>query len=160
MTAALRRQVRARFRFACGYCGVTEASVGAELTIDHYQPRSAQGMDDLENLIYACPACNQFKGDVWNDHGEQRILHPLHDSVGTHVVQREDGTLQALSERGQYHIETLHLNRPELIANRLAHRERAQERATIDALEQSLREAETRLDELERLLFGTSARQE
>jgi hypothetical protein len=65
-----------------------------------------------------------------------------------------------LSERGQYHIETLHLNRPELIANRLAHRERAQERATIDALEQSLREAETRLDELERLLFGTSARQE
>nr|WP_309687635.1 HNH endonuclease signature motif containing protein [Armatimonas sp.] len=64
MTAALRRQVRVRFRFACAYCGVTEASVGAQLTIDHYQPRSAQGTDDLENLVYACPACNQFKGEV------------------------------------------------------------------------------------------------
>ena len=153
MTVALRRQVRALYRFACGYCGVSEASVGSELTIDHYQPRSAQGNDALENLVYACPACNQFKAETWSPLPQLRVLHPHQDTLSQHLVEREDNTLQALTERGQFHIDTLHLNRPGLVANRRARRERAQERAVIEELEAALDEAEVRLRELESLLF-------
>ena len=49
----------------CGYCGVEEAEVGAELTVDHFQPRAQNGTDNAANLVYCCNACNQFKGDYW-----------------------------------------------------------------------------------------------
>jgi hypothetical protein len=29
------QMVRARYAFCCGYCGVSEADVGGELTVDH-----------------------------------------------------------------------------------------------------------------------------
>lgn len=153
MTPEVRRQVRARFGFACGYCGVNEASAGAELTVDHFRPLSRGGTDDLENLVYACPACNQFKGDYWFAEGDSALLHPLTSDFSEHSVERNDVTLAARSLRGLRHIEVLHLNRPELIAYRLAVRARTEERRLIDALEQALSEAETRLEALERQLF-------
>lgn len=59
--------IRQRYRYTCGYCGVTEVDAGGELTIDHYRPRSAGGDDDEANLVYACVRCNQYKGDFWPD---------------------------------------------------------------------------------------------
>jgi hypothetical protein len=56
--------VRERFRYACGYCGVTEITVGGGLTLDHYRPQAAGGDDSLDNLVYACIRCNQYKGDI------------------------------------------------------------------------------------------------
>jgi 5-methylcytosine-specific restriction endonuclease McrA len=41
----------------CIYCGV-EAD-----TVDHMIPKSRGGTDDVDNLIPACRACNQEKGD-------------------------------------------------------------------------------------------------
>ncbi|WP_436621099.1 HNH endonuclease [Sorangium sp. So ce136] len=37
--------------------------MGGELEIDHFHPLAAGGSDDVENLVYACTACNRFKGD-------------------------------------------------------------------------------------------------
>jgi DNA-directed RNA polymerase subunit RPC12/RpoP len=54
--------VRERYAFCCGYCGVCEADVGGELTVDHFCPVSAGGDDSDENLVYACVRCNQYKG--------------------------------------------------------------------------------------------------
>ncbi len=51
---AVRRTVRQRAHFACEYCGLREADVSGELTIDHFQPTSKGGSDALENLIYCC----------------------------------------------------------------------------------------------------------
>ena len=84
--------VRERYAFCCGYCGVSEADVGGELTVDHFCPASAGGDDSDENLVYACVRCNQYKGalrpeatDVTN---ERRLLHPLRDDLAAHI--RED----------------------------------------------------------------------
>jgi 5-methylcytosine-specific restriction endonuclease McrA len=33
------------------------------LEIDHFHPVAAGGSDDDENLVYACTACNRFKGE-------------------------------------------------------------------------------------------------
>jgi 5-methylcytosine-specific restriction endonuclease McrA len=65
LTALIREQVRQRAQCACEFCGVTEIDVGGMLTIDHFRPRTKVGSDTLENLIYACIACNQYKQDYW-----------------------------------------------------------------------------------------------
>lgn len=119
--------VRRRYQYACGYCGVTEAAAGGELTIDHYRPRAAGGGDDDDNLIYACVKCNQYKGEFW-PHAEdmaqdRRVLHPWLDDLRTHLSEDEQtGHLQALTETGRFHIALLRLNRPQLVAHRLARR--------------------------------------
>ena len=53
--------IRQRYAYACGYCGVSETSAGGILTIDHFRPLAAGGDDDLDNLVYACTRCNQYK---------------------------------------------------------------------------------------------------
>lgn len=70
----VRQQVRHRAGFACEFCGVTETDTGSELTIDHYQPRARGGDDSLENLIYCCSRCNQYKADYWPSGGEDPWL--------------------------------------------------------------------------------------
>ncbi len=66
ITAHLRRTVRALYAFACGYCGVAETEVGSSLTIYPYQPEDAGGSDEIDNLVYACHACNLHKSAAWN----------------------------------------------------------------------------------------------
>ena len=56
-----RDALRHRFEFRCGYCGVTERDVGAELTVDHFQPRSRGGLHEADNWVYCCHPCNEFK---------------------------------------------------------------------------------------------------
>jgi len=52
-------QVRKRDGATCRYCG-GHAPDGQP---DHILPLSRGGTDDLENLAWACPGCNQSKGD-------------------------------------------------------------------------------------------------
>lgn len=62
MRPALVQAVRQQFGFRCGYCDVTEVEAGATLTVDHYHPRKRGGVDDFDNLVYCCHACNEHKG--------------------------------------------------------------------------------------------------
>lgn len=126
---------RRRFRGRCGYCGVHETDAGNELEIDHFQPRAAGGGDELDNLVYCCPACNRLKGDWWPQPGtataSRRILHPLRDDLTHHLYEAGDGRLIALTEAGAFHLERLRLNRPPLLALR-------QRRWSLARLHQSL----------------------
>jgi len=76
--------VRERYAFCCGYCGVSEADVGGELTVDHFRPVSAGGDHSDENLVYACVRYNQYKGallpEATDVAQERRLLHPLRDT--------------------------------------------------------------------------------
>lgn len=159
--------VRQRYDYACGYCGVTETTVGSELTIDHFQPRTADGGEDENNLVYACVKYNQYKGDFWPDDEDlalgRRVLHPMFDDLTAHVSENEQtGHVDALSETGRFHIALLRLNRPQLIEHRLLHRiqtlfrekqlllERQNEelRKTIEAQERYIAMLEAQLKEL------------
>lgn len=114
--------------YRCGYCGVQEENVGSELEIDHFQPRSAGGGDEFENLVYCCTACNRHKGWLWvvDPATPTRLLHPLRDDLALHLREEEDGQLTALTATGAFHIARLQLNRPPRVAARRRFRSEAQ----------------------------------
>src|SRR5262249_55819993 len=74
-----------------------------------------------------------------------RILHPLKDDLAVHMVEQQDGTLQALTETGAFHIETLHLNRRQLVAYRCERRHLEAARQTQSLLLERLQELEEQL---------------
>lgn len=115
----VREHVRVLYDYRCGYCGVRESDAGARLTLDHYCPRSLGGMDEIDNLVYCCHGCNEYKGDYWHEEESQRLLHPLREDMTAHLAPSEAGRVQGLTARGSVQIERLRLNRPQLIAYRL-----------------------------------------
>ncbi len=161
MRVGIRNALRAQYRYRCGYCGVEETEVGAELTVDHFQPRSQGGSDELDNLVYCCNACNQFKGDYWQPESAERILHPLRDSLAEHISELKNGRLHALTETGKFHIHHLHLNRSALIANRkckrLDRQTQAEQQASLRMIEQLTREIEALQEQMRRTAKRDSA---
>jgi len=132
-----RAAVRQRYGKHCGYRSVHEAEAGSELEVDHFQPRSAGGLDDLGNLVYCCPTCNRLKGNFWSPADplttQRRFLHPGRDDVAKHLREEPDGRLTALTDTGAYHLQRLRLNRPPLLALRQGRREVAHLRESLIA---------------------------
>jgi hypothetical protein len=131
VSSNIRQEVRERANFVCEYCGVSEADTGDELTLDHYQPQSKGGSDELVNLIYCCNRCNLYKSDYWPEEDAPQLWHPRRESFAAHFLLNADGFLSALTDTGRFTVSRLHLNRPLLVAyrrNRLQREELAQER--------------------------------
>jgi HNH endonuclease len=157
VSAETRAAVRAAFGRRCGYCGVSETSAGGGLEIDHFHPVAAGGSDELDNLVYACTACNRFKGDYAPapDAPESlRLLRPQCDDLGAHVAETAQGRLLGVTPRGWFHIQRLHLNRSQLIEmRRLLHIQETQR----DDLTRA-QAAEARLKQENSALQGENAR--
>jgi hypothetical protein len=158
--AARRRQVRQRAGFACEYCGVTETDAGGELTIDHFQPRSAGGSDDIENLLYCCHRCNEYKAEYWPAEPEDLSLwNPRQEPMAHHLLLLADGTVLPTNAAGAFTEKRLRLNRPALVALRLRRlsdteeqRVLAQYQSILTSLEQLLRQHEALIREHAELL--------
>lgn len=151
--AERRAAVRHAYAQQCGYCGVHESEAGTELEIDHFQPRSAGGSDDIDNLVYCCTTCNRLKGDFWPDASAhlptRRLLHPKRDDLAQHFREDAHHLIVALTETGTFHLDRLHLNRPPLVALRRTRADVAhlrQELATARLEQASLREQMARLE--------------
>ncbi len=140
MTTREQDELRARFGFRCGYCGVSEVFAGALLHCDHFHPTSRGGQDNASNWIYCCVACNGFKGAYWpRDQSDFSPLHPLRDDFSLHI-REENGTLLGFSPRGHFHIELLHLNRAPLVRHR-------QKLADDREVDERIRELERQVEE-------------
>lgn len=155
MNRAKRRALAARFGFACGYCGTSETDAGASHTVDHFQPSSRGGSDDETNWVYACFACNGFKGDYYPQSADDLfLLKPFRDDFSLHLREATNGELEPLSLRGRFHIETLHLNRPQLIEKRLASARLERERRENERILRERDELEAQVALLMKELFG------
>lgn len=125
---AIREQVRQRAQLACEFCGITEADVGSQLTIDHFQPQAKGGDDSLDSLIYRCASCNQYKHDYWPFSPDAPSLwNPRHEPASQHLLELDDDTLHPLTAMGAFTLTRLRLNRLPLVAYRLHRRQAADE---------------------------------
>lgn len=68
---SLRFKVLQRDNFRCVYCGA--ASSATQLHIDHVEPKSKGGENEIDNYVAACASCNSGKsaGDVLGKRDEQ-----------------------------------------------------------------------------------------
>ena len=118
----MREFIRRLADYRCEYCGVSEIDTGSELTIDHFRPTIHGGTDEPANLLYSCAKCNQYKADFWPNAEDiaagRQLIHPRQEELAAHLVQAAGGTLRGLTSRGQFHIERIRLNRPQLVAYR------------------------------------------
>ncbi len=62
LTKKIRFEVFKRDGFSCAYCG--KCPPEAVLEVDHIEPKSKGGGDNIENLITACFDCNRGKRDI------------------------------------------------------------------------------------------------
>jgi len=124
--------VRRRAGFACEFCGVSEIDSGGALTVDHFQPVSKGGGDDLDNLIYCCARCNAYKQAYWPEApGALSLWNPRREPMGAHFLELADGLLLPLTEVAEFTANRLRLNRTPLVMYRLHRRERENERLLL-----------------------------
>ena len=156
----IREQVRQRADLACEFCGTSETDTGGELTIDHFQPRGKGGGDSLDNLLYACPRCNQYTLDYRpGAPDDPQLWNPRHEPASQHFLELDDGTLHALTPTGAFTLRRLRLNRPPLVAHRLRKRKQAEAtrlltryRELLSVIEQLLAQQATLMEEQQGLL--------
>ena len=157
---AIREQVRSRAICACEFCGVTEADTGGLLTMDHFRPSTQGGSDALDNLLYCCPRCNQYKADYWPaDPAQPPLWNPRQTPASAHFIELDDGQLHSLSAVGAFTLRRLRLNRPPLVALRRRKRLHADEarllaryRDLAEVLEHLNRQQAALLEEQHQLL--------
>lgn len=160
LTAKIREQVRRRANFACEFCGVTETSVGGELTVDHFQPVTREGDNSPENLVYCCHRCNQYKLDYWaSNPGEPSLWNPRSEPAARHFFELDDGTMHSITATGAFTIKRLRLNRLPLVAYRLQKKQQSEEvrlltryQEVIQLLEQLDSQLSLVMDEQRKLL--------
>lgn len=58
----LRLKVIERADFRCEYCKIHQDDMFISFEIDHIIAQKHGGGNEIENLAYACPHCNQHKG--------------------------------------------------------------------------------------------------
>ncbi|MBL8172416.1 MAG: HNH endonuclease [Acidobacteria bacterium] len=67
-----RHRILARDHYRCQYCG--KRGTAFDLTLDHILPRSRGGKTMAENLVTACQACNNRKGDRTPEEARMPLL--------------------------------------------------------------------------------------
>jgi hypothetical protein len=109
--------LRDDFSFRCVYCLCRETwfpDGASYFGIDHVWPRSQapERRSTSDDLVYACCVCNAFKKDF------PEALDFGSIACAEHLEGQSDGTVRALTPRGQALIDVCALNRPDLVAFR------------------------------------------
>jgi hypothetical protein len=154
------RRERARERFArrCAYCGVHEDDAGATLTLDHHRPRIHDGDDEGDNLVYACPRCNEHKGSYWHerDPPHVRLLHPGRDALAEHLREDDDGQMVGITAEGAFFVARLQLNRAQLVAYRQGLHLRQRLREELTAAREHVPALERRMNALDAVILAAT----
>ena len=87
--------VRQRAQFQCEYCHYPELLSSAPLSIDHIQPQSLGGSDDLNNLALACRRCNERRynfttGTDPETEAEVALFNPRQQQWADHFIWSVD----------------------------------------------------------------------
>jgi hypothetical protein len=120
----LQRQIRDRFGECCAYCRTAEFLTAMTFEFEHIIPLAVGGETVFENLCFACPSCNRYKGDrqtaIDSYSGETvALFHPQEQVWGQHFSWSEMGReMSGLTAVGRATIVGLQMNRPALMRAR------------------------------------------
>ncbi len=113
----------------CVYCCIPESKFGGlrNFHVEHYRPKSIFPTltNDYGNLFFACGVCNIFKSDDWpSEHQVGRYDVPAYPDPSKVnysdflSVNPRTGMAFSTSFAGNYIIQRLHLNRPQMVGLR------------------------------------------
>ena len=115
----IRSLVAKRAEHRCEYCLLHESDMFIAFEIDHIVAQKHGGGNEIENLAYACPHCNQHKGTnlvtfIDNYDDISRIFNPRKDIWSEHF-EIEQGEILAISKIGAASIKLLKFNDIDLL---------------------------------------------
>ena len=116
----LRREVAQRAQWRCEYCLTPHAYATQPFAADHIIPQSQGGETTLENLALAC-GCNLYKGNRSHAIDPQTghcvsLFHLRRQKWKRHFAWSVDSLyLVGRTRPGRATVETLKMNRPELV---------------------------------------------
>jgi hypothetical protein len=121
LSKTVKNAVFERANLLCEYCRSPMDFTHQSFEIDHIQPISKLGSDDMENLACACGGCNAFKHN--KTHGKDPLdnhltsfFHPRQMLWNTHFAWSEDYlNIIGLTNIGRTTVKTLQLNRIGLV---------------------------------------------
>lgn len=113
----------------CVYCSININSFGGirNFHVEHYRPKAQDKFPDLEdiytNLFFACSICNCFKSDDWpNEPSAKLDNHSFPDpslvDYSNFLFSNDEFVIESKHVSGNYIINKLFLNRPQLILER------------------------------------------
>lgn len=111
-----RQLVRQRAQFLCEYCHSPEAISPDRFTLDHIQPCSKGGTDDLNNLALSCHRCNERRSNATTGRDPQTneivlLFNPRQHNWCDHFMWTSDGTeISGQTALGRATCERLDLN--------------------------------------------------
>ncbi len=82
----------------------------------------------------------------------RRLLQPRNDDLSAHLYETSDGRLNALTDTGQFHLNRLKLNRPQLVARRRKQQLVADKQREWEAMRIERQQMQERLQTLEQQL--------
>ena len=116
ISATLRNQVRQQADYLCEYCHSSEEASTSQFTLDHLQPRSRGGADELSNLALACHRCNTRRYNFITGEDPQTgqlspLFNPRIQSWSEHFAWSRDGLrIEGQSSIGRATCQRLDLN--------------------------------------------------
>ena len=89
----LRWEVAQRANFRCEYCRIHQDDMFISFEIDHIVAQKHGGGNEIENLAYTCPHCNQHRGTdmvtfIDNYNNIIRLFNPRVDKWGEHFESK------------------------------------------------------------------------
>jgi len=105
ISTGLKKQVAERALFCCEYFKLNEAVSFYSYHIDHIKSIKHRGLSVFQNLAYACPDCNFYKGSdlgtfVEDDEHLTRFFNPRIDEWHDHF-EIQDGYIQSKTSIGE-----------------------------------------------------------
>ena len=113
---AVRLLIRQRASFLCEYCHSSEEISAARFEIDHIQPRSLGGSDNIDNLALACQRSNSHhynftQGKDPATLNAVNLFHPRQQAWNDHFIWSNDGCgIIGITEVGRATVNRLDLN--------------------------------------------------
>ena len=115
----IRDLVAQRALYRCEYCQIHEDDHFLAFHIDHILALKHGGTDNIENLAWACPTCNTYKGTDFatflNLSSEIIPLFNPRVHIWTKHFTTENGEIFPLTRIGEATIKILKMNDPDVL---------------------------------------------